>query len=69
MTGGGAGGVVAILGRSADRRAIHSVAEEYGAKRGITPYIFEGSSGGVDAFGVRTLQLSRAPEMPCLRWQ
>jgi galactokinase len=62
MTGGGAGGVVAILGRSGpfrrpDRHAIHSIAQEYGAGRGTMPYIFEGSSDGVDAFGVRTLQL------------
>jgi galactokinase len=58
MTGGGAGGVVAILGRSSDRRAIHTVAERYGDGRAGTPYIFEGSSSGVDAFGVRTMQLS-----------
>jgi L-arabinokinase len=57
MTGGGAGGVVAILGRSGDRFAIRSVAEEYGAGHSTVPYIFEGSSSGVDAFGVRTLQL------------
>lgn len=57
MTGGGAGGVVAILGRSSDRRAVHSVAQEYAAKRGAMPYIFEGSSDGCDTFGVRTLQL------------
>jgi L-arabinokinase len=57
MTGGGAGGVVAILGRSGDQRAIHSVAQEYAAERGAMPHIFEGSSDGVDTFGVRTLQL------------
>jgi galactokinase len=63
MTGGGAGGVVAILGRSGDRHAIHSVAQEYAAERGALPHIFEGSSGGVDAFGVRILQLSQALEI------
>jgi L-arabinokinase len=57
MTGGGAGGVVAILGRSDDRHAIHAVAQEYAAERGAMPHIFEGSSSGLDAFGVRTLQL------------
>jgi galactokinase len=57
MTGGGAGGVVAILGRSGDRRAIHSIAQQYAAERGALPHVFEGSSSGVDAFGVRTLQL------------
>jgi L-arabinokinase len=60
MTGGGAGGVVAILGRSGDQRVIHSVAQEYAAGRSAMPHIFEGSSDGVDAFGVRTLQLSPA---------
>jgi L-arabinokinase len=70
MTGGGAGGVVAILGRSApfrrpgrpdrpDRQAIDSIARDYGAGRGAMPHIFEGSSAGVDVFGVRTLQLSQ----------
>jgi galactokinase len=63
MTGGGAGGVVAILGRFGDRRAIDSVAQEYGAKHGSMPHIFEGSSSGVDAFGVRTLCFSAAHGM------
>ena len=58
MTGGGAGGVVAILGRSGDRHAIHAVAQEYAAGRGAMPHIFEGSSSGADAFGVRTLEVS-----------
>lgn len=59
MTGGGGGGVVSILGRSGDQRAIHLVAQEYAAGSGAMPHIFEGSSDGVDAFGVRTLQLPR----------
>jgi len=58
MTGGGAGGVVAILGRSEDRHAIHCLAQEYAAGRSAVPHIFEGSSGGVDTFGVRTLHLA-----------
>ena len=59
MTGGGAGGVVAILGRSGfeGQRAIHEIAQQYGADRGAMPYIFDGSSEGVDAFGIRTVQL------------
>jgi galactokinase len=60
MTGGGGGGVVAILGRSGDQGAIRSIVQEYAAGRGAVPHIFEGSSGGVDAFGIRTLQLSAA---------
>jgi galactokinase len=55
MTGGGAGGVVAVLGRSEDESSIHRIAEEYAAERGDMPQIFEGSSNGVDAFGVRIL--------------
>jgi galactokinase len=70
MTGGGAGGVVAILGRSEDQDAIHAVAQEYAAEWGAMPHIFNSSSGGddssssessstgVDAFGVRTLRIS-----------
>jgi galactokinase len=61
MTGGGAGGVVAVLGRSSDRRAIHSVAQRYAAGRDGTPHIFEGSSQGIDAFGVRTMELCSDP--------
>ena len=62
MTGGGAGGVVAILGRDNDRRAVHALAEQYAACRGAMPHIFEGSSSGVDAFGVRVLHFSPARE-------
>jgi galactokinase len=56
MTGGGAGGVVAVLGCSDDWPIVCSIAQEYAAERGVMPHIFEGSSDGVDAFGVRTLQ-------------
>jgi galactokinase len=60
MTGGGAGGVVAVLGRPGshpeDRQAIYAIAEECGAGRGAMPHIFEGSSCGLDAFGARTMQ-------------
>jgi galactokinase len=55
MTGGGAGGVVAILGRDDDRQAVHALAQQYAACRGTMSHIFEGSSSGVDAFGVRVL--------------
>jgi galactokinase len=58
MTGGGSGGVVAILGRTSDQESIRRIAEEYAAGRGKMPHIFSGSSAGVDAFGVRNLQLS-----------
>jgi galactokinase len=58
MTGGGAGGVVAVLGRSDDQGVIHRIAQEYAVERSAMPHIFEGSSNGVDAFGTRTLRLS-----------
>ena len=57
MTGGGAGGVVAILGRPYDQPAIRRIAQEYAAARGAVPHQFEGSSDGIDAFAVRSLQL------------
>ena len=56
MTGGGAGGVVAVLGCPADWPIVCAIAQEYAAARGVMPHIFEGSSDGVDAFGVRTLE-------------
>ncbi len=57
MTGGGAGGVVAILGRSQDQPVIQRIAQQYAAAKGAVPHIFEGSSDGVDTFAVRSLQL------------
>lgn len=51
MTGGGGGGVVAVLGRFEDRAKVFRIAKEYGIQRGTQPHIFEGSSDGVDAFG------------------
>jgi L-arabinokinase len=52
MTGGGGGGVVAILGRPERRGAIQRIAQDYSTERGMMPYLFEGSSNGVDACGV-----------------
>ena len=53
ITGGGAGGTVAVLGRSDAKPAFDRVVRRYGEKRGSTPHIFEGSSPGADRFGVR----------------
>ena len=58
MTGGGAGGGGALFGRAEDEAAVHSVARAYAAERNETPYIFQGSSSGVDSFGVRATQIS-----------
>lgn len=56
MTGGGGGGVVVIVCRPGDEHSVHNIAEAYGKERGAMPHIFQGSSDGVDAFGVRVLQ-------------
>jgi L-arabinokinase len=61
MTGGGAGGVVAVLGTPDDQRAVYRVAQEYAAERNAMPHIFEGSSRGVDACGIRSLRLQEMP--------
>ncbi len=52
VTGGGAGGTVAVLGRRDALPAFHEVVKRYGELRGIEPYVFEGSSMGADRFGV-----------------
>ena len=52
MTGGGAGGVVAVLGSSEDRPDFESLAWRFAADSGEVPHLFEGSSAGADAFGV-----------------
>lgn len=55
ITGGGAGGTVAILGRRDARPALKRIVARYHAARGFTPYVFEGSSPGADRFGIRCL--------------
>jgi L-arabinokinase len=52
VTGGGAGGTVAILGRKDAEEAFHRVVRRYAETRRIKPYVFEGSSMGADRFGV-----------------
>jgi galactokinase len=53
ITGGGAGGTVAVLGRSDAKPSFERVVRRYAEARGSSPYIFEGSSPGADRFGVR----------------
>lgn len=57
ITGGGAGGTVAILGRdtSEAEQAFENVVVEYRKVTGIDPYIFTGSSQGADAFGIMVI--------------
>lgn len=64
MTGGGAGGVVAVLGRSGDESALKRMVQEYASMCGSMPHIFQGSSNGADAFAVRALQLPSGPGIP-----
>ncbi|MHB8519497.1 MAG: galactokinase [Limisphaerales bacterium] len=52
ITGGGAGGTVAVLGRKDARAAFDRVLNRFGEARGLTPYVFEGSSMGADRYGV-----------------
>lgn len=53
ITGGGAGGTVAVLGSNDSEDAFCRVVQRYSEIRGFTPYIFKGSSMGADRFGVQ----------------
>lgn len=57
ITGGGAGGTVAILGFNTPKAeaAFRRVLEQYADWSRTNPYVFEGSSKGCDAFGVLEL--------------
>ncbi len=55
ITGGGAGGTVAVLGSDQGAAAFQKVVEEYEGARGRKPYVFEGSSMGADRFGIRVV--------------
>jgi galactokinase len=56
VTGGGAGGTVAVLGRADARPAFERVVQRFAQARGFRPYVFEGSSPGADRFGVRVVE-------------
>jgi L-arabinokinase len=58
ITGGGAGGTVAVLGKrcGAGESAFRRVIEKYHQATGYMPYIFEGSSPGADSFGVLEIE-------------
>ena len=55
MTGGGAGGTVAVLFHKDSSDAFHRVVERYAEHSGIVPYVFEGSSPGADRHGIETI--------------
>ena len=52
VTGGGAGGTVAILGQGNAKPAFEKVVRAYAQARHIEPYVIDGSSMGADRFGV-----------------
>ena len=56
ITGGGAGGTVAVLGSAKGAEAFREIVKEYAELRSFEPYIFEGSSIGADGFGVHVLR-------------
>lgn len=56
ITGGGAGGTVAVLGAKGAAEAFRRVVANYARVRSFEPYVFEGSSTGADRFGLRVLQ-------------
>ena len=57
ITGGGAGGTVAILGENSQRAqaAFQRVLDSYTHWSKKDPYVFEGSSAGCDIFGVQRI--------------
>ena len=56
ITGGGAGGTVAVLGSAAGANAFQKVVNEYARLRSFEPYVFEGSSIGADRYGIHVLR-------------
>jgi L-arabinokinase len=58
ITGGGAGGTVAVLGSRDGAPAFQKVVDEYARLRSFQPYVFEGSSIGADRFGIRVLPVN-----------
>ncbi len=52
VTGGGAGGTVAILGRKGADAAFRKVVKAHAKARNIEPFVMQGSSMGADRFGV-----------------
>jgi L-arabinokinase len=55
ITGGGSGGVVAILARTGSRERVESIAHEYESLTGRTAMVLGGSSDGAVRFGVLRL--------------
>ena len=58
ITGGGAGGTVAVLGAKGASASFERVVNRYAESQGVTPYVFEGSSPGADKFGIQVIGAS-----------
>ena len=56
ITGGGAGGTVAVLGSPEAASAFQKVVSDYAQLQSFQPYVFEGSSIGADRYGIHELQ-------------
>jgi L-arabinokinase len=57
ITGGGSGGVVAVLARAGSRSAVEDIARRYASDTGYAARVLGGSSPGAAVFGVRRHQL------------
>lgn len=55
ITGGGAGGTVAILADAGAGEVIQEIFKEYSGSGFGIPYLFEGSSDGADAYGIKLI--------------
>ncbi|MBE9460560.1 galactokinase [Dyadobacter subterraneus] len=55
ITGGGAGGTVAILGKKSAGPTIERIFKTYAEAKLGEPYLFEGSSDGADSYGIVTI--------------
>ena len=57
VTGGGAGGTVAILGLDTAEESFRRIVRKFGQMREFEPYVFEGSSIGADKFGIAVREI------------
>jgi L-arabinokinase len=58
ITGGGSGGTVAVIGSADAKPAIQEIVKNYADRTGYRPYLFSGSSGGVQQSGVMQVRLN-----------
>jgi L-arabinokinase len=58
ITGGGSGGTVAVIGSPDANPAIQEIVKNYADRTGYRPYLFSGSSSGVQQSGVLQVRLN-----------